>query len=104
MASPVQVGEEYDVKIETVGSKGDGVAKIKGYVVFVQNVKEGDEIKIRITKALDKVGFGEVIPKNEPKAAEEEEEEKEEEEDISESTDDSEENSDSDDEDSVPKP
>lgn len=70
MASPVHVGEEYDVTIDTVGSKGDGVAKIKGYVVFVKNVQEGDKIKIRITKTLEKVGFGEQVtsaPKEEAK-------------------------------------
>ncbi len=61
MASPVHVGEEYDVTIETVGSKGDGVAKIKGYVVFIPKVNEGAKIRIRVTKTLDKVGFGEVV-------------------------------------------
>ncbi len=61
MVSPVKVGEVYDVTIETVGSKGDGVAKINGYVVFVKNVNEGDKLKIRITKALDKVGFADIV-------------------------------------------
>ncbi len=59
--APVQVGEEIDVKIEAVGEKGDGIAKIKGFVIFVPNVKAGDEVKIKITKVLRKVGFGEVV-------------------------------------------
>ena len=58
---PVNVGDEMDVKIEAVGEKGDGVAKVKGFVVFVPNVKEGDNVRIRVTKVLRKVGFGEVI-------------------------------------------
>lgn len=59
--APVQVGQEIDVKIEAVGEKGDGIAKIKGFVIFVPNVKAGDEVKIKITKVLRKVGFGEVV-------------------------------------------
>jgi predicted RNA-binding protein with TRAM domain len=58
---PVNVGDEIDVKIEAVGEKGDGVAKVKGFVLFVPNVKEGELVRIRITKILRKVGFAESI-------------------------------------------
>lgn len=61
--APVNVGDEIDVKIEAVGEKGDGIAKVKGFVLFVPGVKEGDEVKIRVTKVLRKVGFAEVIGK-----------------------------------------
>jgi len=59
--SPVKVDEELDVKIEAVGEKGDGIAKVKGFVLFVPGVKQGDEVKIRVTKVLRNVGFAEVI-------------------------------------------
>lgn len=59
--APVQVGEELNVKIEAVGEKGDGIAKVKGFVLFIPNVKEGDEVRIRVTKVLRKVGFAEVV-------------------------------------------
>ncbi len=58
---PVNVGDEIDVKIEAVGEKGDGVAKVKGFVLFVPNVKEGELVRIRVTKILRKVGFAESI-------------------------------------------
>ena len=58
---PVNVGDEIDVKIEAVGEKGDGVAKVKGFVLFVPGVKEGDLVRVRITKVLRKVGFAESI-------------------------------------------
>ena len=58
---PVNVGDELDVKIEAVGGKGDGIAKKDGFVLFVPGVKEGDEVKIKITKVLRKVGFAEVV-------------------------------------------
>lgn len=59
--APVKVGDELDVKIEAVGEKGDGIAKEKGFVLFVPNAKQGDEVRIRVTKVLRKVGFAEVI-------------------------------------------
>lgn len=59
--APVRVGEELDVTIEAVGEKGDGICKKKGFVLFVPNTKQGDNVKIRITKVLRKVGFAEVI-------------------------------------------
>ena len=58
---PVQVGDECDGKIEAVGEKGDGIAKKDGFVLFVPGVKEGDEVRIRVTKVLAKVGFAEVV-------------------------------------------
>ena len=58
---PVRVDEELDVKIEAVGEKGDGVAKKDGFVLFVPNVKEGDYVRVKITKVLRKVGFAEVV-------------------------------------------
>ena len=59
--APVNVGDELDVKIEAVGEKGDGIAKKEGFVLFVPNTKEGQEVKIRVTKVLRKVGFAEVV-------------------------------------------
>ena len=63
--SPVNVGDEIDVKLEAVGEKGDGIAKKEGFVLFVPNTKEGQEVKIRVTKVLRKVGFAEVVGESE---------------------------------------
>ncbi len=76
---PVSVGEEMDVKIEAVGEKGDGIAKKNGFVLFVPNVKEGEEVRIRVTKVLRRVGFAEVIGKAEGKVSSAEPEERNEE-------------------------
>lgn len=70
---PVQVGDELDVKIEAVGEKGDGIAKKDGFVLFVPGVSEGDEVKIKVTKVLRRVGFAEVVGKGEAKEEAEEE-------------------------------
>ena len=59
--APVKVGDEIDVKIEAVGEKGDGIAKVQGFVLFVPSTKEGEECKVRVTRVLRKVGFAEKI-------------------------------------------
>ncbi len=59
--APVKVGDELDVKIEAVGEKGDGIAKKDGFVLFVPNTKEGDEVRIKVSKVLRKVGFADVV-------------------------------------------
>ena len=57
---PVNVGDEIDVKIEAVGAKGDGIARKDGFVLFIPGVKEGDQVRVKVTKVLRKVGFAEV--------------------------------------------
>lgn len=59
--APVKAGEEINVKIEAVGEKGDGIAKVKGFVIFVPNTKQGEDVRVKITKVLKKVAFGEVV-------------------------------------------
>lgn len=58
---PVKIGDELDVKIEAVGEKGDGIAKKEGFVLFVPNTQQGQQVKIKVTKVLRKVGFAEVV-------------------------------------------
>lgn len=67
---PVKVGDEMDVTIEAVGEKGDGLAKKNGFVLFVPGVKEGQQVKIRVTKVLRKVGFAEVVGQGSAPSAE----------------------------------
>src|SRR3989338_7265501 len=62
-SAPVRVGETFDVAINSIGGKGDGIAKVKGFVLFVANTQKGDYVKIRITKVLPTVGFAEVVEK-----------------------------------------
>ncbi len=47
-AKPVKVGDVLTVTIEGKGSKGDGIARVKGFVVFVPGANEGDTPKVKI--------------------------------------------------------
>ena len=63
-APPVAVGDELNLKVESVGAKGDGIAKVQGFVLFIAGTKQGENVKIRITKVLKNVGFAEVVSRN----------------------------------------
>jgi len=45
---PVEVGKEYDVELTELSRRGDGVAKIQGFIIFVKGGKVGDKVKIKI--------------------------------------------------------
>ncbi|MDO5852289.1 MAG: TRAM domain-containing protein [Methanobacteriaceae archaeon] len=59
--APLTEGEVYDVKIEDVGKEGDGITRIEGFVVFVPNTNEGEEVKIKINAVRSKFAFAEVV-------------------------------------------
>ena len=49
--APVKVGDEYDVRVESMSKRGDaGVGRIQGLVIFVPNTKVGDKVKVKITR------------------------------------------------------
>lgn len=58
--APVDVGKEYDVKIEDISKKGDGIARVSGFVIFVPNTKIGDEVKIEIKTVKNNFAIAEV--------------------------------------------
>lgn len=59
--APVREGDVLDVEIEAIGSKGDGIAKKDGFVLFVPNTKKGDKVKIRVARVLRNMGFANVV-------------------------------------------
>lgn len=81
---PVEMGKEYDVEIQEVSRRGEGIARIKGLVCFVPDTKPGDKIKIRITRISRRFCEAEVVGRGEPKAEHETEETSEEEPDMAE--------------------
>ncbi len=61
MPKPVKVGDELELTIEASASKGDGIAKKDGYVIFVKGAKQGDTLKVRITEVRPRFALGEPI-------------------------------------------
>lgn len=58
---PVAVGDELDVTIEAVASRGDGIAKKDGFVIFIKGAEQGKTVHIRITDVRQRYSVGEVI-------------------------------------------
>jgi len=72
---PVEMGEEYDVDIQELSRRGEGIARIKGLVTFIPNTKPGDHVKIRITRISRRFAEAEVVQKGETEEKETEEKE-----------------------------
>lgn len=100
---PVKEGDTYEVEIEGIGEKGDGIARVNGYVIIVPNVQKGDNVKVKVNAVRGKVSFGEVLEKTEKasgkakKKGKEEPAEESEEDSMDESNDDAEDDTDDED-------
>lgn len=46
---PVTLGNEYEVDISEMSPTGEGIARVKGFMVCVANAKLGDHVKVKIT-------------------------------------------------------
>jgi len=60
-AKPVEVGKEYELEITEKGSKGDGIARVQGFVIFVSGGNPGDKVKVKITSVANRFALGEVV-------------------------------------------
>lgn len=69
---PVKVGEEYDVEISEVGTRGDGIARVKNFVVFVNGAKQGEKAHIKIKEVRNRFAIGEKAGEGEAVEATEE--------------------------------
>ncbi|MGC9152954.1 MAG: TRAM domain-containing protein [Vulcanisaeta sp.] len=47
---PVNVGDVIEVSIVETSKRGDGIARVRGFVIFVPNTKPGDKVKVKITR------------------------------------------------------
>ena len=59
---PVEEGKEYTVTITDVGSQGDGVAKVDGFIIFVPDTKVGQTVKVKVMRVMKKSAFAQVVP------------------------------------------
>jgi predicted RNA-binding protein with TRAM domain len=58
---PVKVGEEIDVTVSEVSRRGDGVARVQGFVIFIPSAKQGMQVKIRIKEIRPNFATAELI-------------------------------------------
>jgi predicted RNA-binding protein with TRAM domain len=58
---PVEEGKEYELDIKETSRRGEGIARIEGFVIFVPNTKPGDHVKVKITRLANRFATGEVV-------------------------------------------
>jgi len=46
-------GDIVDVKIVGMGKRGDGIAKVNNFLIFVKGAKKGEEVKAKIVKVTE---------------------------------------------------
>ena len=58
---PVEMGREYKVDITETSRRGEGIARIQGFVIFVRGAKPREHVKIRITRIGRRAAEAEVV-------------------------------------------
>jgi predicted RNA-binding protein with TRAM domain len=63
---PVKVGEEMDVTVSEISRRGEGVARVQGFVIFIPTAKQGTQAKIRIKEIRPNFATAELIEGSAP--------------------------------------
>jgi len=56
---PVKENQEIEVVIDDIGSRGDGIARIEGYLIFVPRGKIGERVTVKIRSVGEKFALAE---------------------------------------------
>ncbi|HSQ48113.1 MAG TPA: TRAM domain-containing protein [Candidatus Deferrimicrobiaceae bacterium] len=57
----MEIGEEFEVDVFDIAPNGEGVAKIKGFPVFIKDAKLNEHVKIRITALISGAADAELV-------------------------------------------
>jgi predicted RNA-binding protein with TRAM domain len=57
----VKENQEIEVIIDDIGSRGDGVARIEGYLIFVPRSKIGERVRVKIRSVGEKFALAEKL-------------------------------------------
>jgi predicted RNA-binding protein with TRAM domain len=60
-SKPVELGKEYKVRIIDRSERGEGVARIEGFIVFIRGAKPGEELNVKITNVGARAATGEIV-------------------------------------------
>ena len=60
-SKPVETGKEYNVQITETSRKGDGIAKIQGFVIFVKDARVGQDVKAKISSVGERFATAEIV-------------------------------------------
>ncbi|MCR3883004.1 translation initiation factor IF-2 subunit beta [Methanotrichaceae archaeon M04Ac] len=59
----IEEGETYELRIDSVGRKGDGIARVDKFMIFVPGTAKGDIVRAKIKKISGTLAFSEIVEK-----------------------------------------
>lgn len=59
--APVKEGDVFEAEVVGEGEEGDGIVRVDGYVLFVEDASEGETVEVRVTELKPKFGFAERV-------------------------------------------
>jgi predicted RNA-binding protein with TRAM domain len=57
----VEVGKEYDVQVTETNQRGDGIARIQGFVIFIKNGRAGENPKVKVNSVGSRFATAEIV-------------------------------------------
>ena len=57
----VEVGKEYKVDIMETSREEGGIARVQGFVVFVENAKVGNKVGVKVTEIADRFAKATIV-------------------------------------------
>jgi len=58
---PVSEGQEMEVVIDDIGSRGDGIVRVQEFLIFVPQTKMAERLKVKIVRVGRKFAIAEKI-------------------------------------------
>ncbi|MBQ5731519.1 MAG: class I SAM-dependent RNA methyltransferase, partial [Selenomonadaceae bacterium] len=58
---PVEINKEYEIRISSLGSSGEGVGRMEGFTVFVQGALPGELVRVRIGEVKKSYASGRLL-------------------------------------------
>ena len=59
--APIWKNQQMEVVIDDIGSRGDGIARMHGYIIFVHGSKVGERVNVKIVSVGGKFAVAEKI-------------------------------------------
>lgn len=56
----IEEGGTYELRVESVGNRGDGIAKVDKYLIFIPGTVKGDVVRAKIKKISGTLAFAEI--------------------------------------------
>ncbi|HEX9908428.1 MAG TPA: translation initiation factor IF-2 subunit beta [Thermoplasmata archaeon] len=57
----IEAGQTYELMIEDLGKKGDGIARKGKFIIYIPGTAKGSQVQVKIEKVTGTVAFGQLV-------------------------------------------